>query len=240
MNIYVAATLFALLIFLYWAISEGFTILFRLIGLPAEKARFQVTSLLTGCGFTTRESEMILSTRSRRRLARLTMLFGYVFNITFLSAFINIFVSLNLAELGSRFYSMIIPIAAAAAVFFLSRRERFRSWLDRRIDLLAGRLEREAGQNSILLIDQFSGRTIARVTLNTMPPELEGVPLAQTGLRAAGILLMAVERKDLTLEDPNGDTVLRQGDRLTVYGKYETLCESFQAKERFTDDEADS
>ena len=93
MNIYVAATLFSILIILYGLISEVFTVLFRLIGLPEEKARFQVISLLTGCGFTTRESEMILSSRSRRRLARVTMLFGYVFNLTIVSAFVNIFSS---------------------------------------------------------------------------------------------------------------------------------------------------
>ena len=82
MNIYLAFTLFSLIILLYWVISELFAVMFRFAGLPEEKARFQVTSLLTGCGFTTRESESILSTRARRRLARITMLFGYVFNIT--------------------------------------------------------------------------------------------------------------------------------------------------------------
>ena len=56
MDIYVAASLFAILILLYWVISEAFTVFFRLIGLPEEKARFQVVSLLTGCGFTTHES----------------------------------------------------------------------------------------------------------------------------------------------------------------------------------------
>ncbi|MBR6377657.1 MAG: TrkA C-terminal domain-containing protein [Oscillospiraceae bacterium] len=237
MNIYVAATLFAVLILLYWVISEGFTVLFRLIGLPAEKARFQVTSLLTGCGFTTRESEMILTTRVRRRLARLTMLFGYVFNITFLTALINVFMSLNVTQLKSRFFGMIIPVAAVIGVLYLSHWDRVRSWIDRRIDRLAGRLEREPEQNSILLVDQFGGRTIARVTMNSMPSELEGRPLAETGLRAAGILLLAVERKDLSLEEPSGDTILRQGDRLTVYGKFDDICGTFQAKERFTDDE---
>ena len=82
MSIYIACTLFALMILVYSIISELFTMLFRFTGLPDERARFQVVSLLTGCGFTTRESEMILSSRSRRRLARITMLFGYVFNIT--------------------------------------------------------------------------------------------------------------------------------------------------------------
>ena len=80
MSLYAASSLFALMILIYWVISEVFTVLFRFTGLPDERARFQVISLLTGCGFTTRESEMILSSRSRRRLARITMLFGYVFN----------------------------------------------------------------------------------------------------------------------------------------------------------------
>lgn len=103
MNIYVAASLFALLILVYWVISELFTIIFRFFGLPEEKARFQVTSLITGTGFTTHESEMILTTKQRRRLARMTMLFGYVFNISVVSAFINVVMSLKTAQVGSFF-----------------------------------------------------------------------------------------------------------------------------------------
>ena len=56
MNAYVSFSLFTFMIIVYWIISELFTILFRLTGLPDEKARFQVISLLTGSGFTTRES----------------------------------------------------------------------------------------------------------------------------------------------------------------------------------------
>ena len=76
MNVYMALSLFSLMILLYWVITELFAILFRFTGLPDEKARFQVISLLTGTGFTTKESEIILSSRRRRRLARATMLFG--------------------------------------------------------------------------------------------------------------------------------------------------------------------
>ena len=55
MNIYLAFSLFALVILGYWVISELFAMLFRFTGLPDEKARFQVISLLSGCGFTTHE-----------------------------------------------------------------------------------------------------------------------------------------------------------------------------------------
>ena len=112
MDITLALLLFSLIILLYWVITELFTFFFRLTGLPAEKARFQVISLLTGTGFTTRESEMVLSSRKRRRLARITMLFGYVFNITIVSAFINVFFSLKLAQVENYLLAMPIPIAA--------------------------------------------------------------------------------------------------------------------------------
>ena len=59
MNIYLALSLFSLMILVYWVISELFAMLFRFTGLPDEKARFQVISLLTGCGFTTHESELL-------------------------------------------------------------------------------------------------------------------------------------------------------------------------------------
>ena len=80
MNISLSFLLFSFIILLYWVITELFTFFFRFTGLPDERARFQVLSLLTGTGFTTRESELILGSRRRRRLARITMLFGYVFN----------------------------------------------------------------------------------------------------------------------------------------------------------------
>ena len=112
MDITLALLLFSFIILLYWVITEVFTFIFRLTGLPAEKARFQVISLLTGCGFTTRESEMILSSRRRRRLARITMLFGYVFNVTIVSAFINVFLSMKLVQVGYEFLSLLIPSCA--------------------------------------------------------------------------------------------------------------------------------
>ena len=121
MNIYVSFFLFSLIILLYWVISELFTILFRFTGMPDDKARFQVTSLLTGCGFTTRESELLLTSQTRRRLARITMLFGYVFNITIVSAFINVFLSLKQAQVQHYVPSLLEPLAAIAIIFVFMR-----------------------------------------------------------------------------------------------------------------------
>ena len=236
MNIYAAASLFAILILLYWIISEVFTVLFRFIGLPEEKARFQVISLLTSSGFTTRESEMFLSTRSRRRLARITMLFGYVFNITIVSAFVNVFVSMKLTDSGSFVLSMLIPIAALTAVLLLARYRKVRAWVDRQIERVANRYSGGRNLNGIVIVDQIGGQTIARVTLHKLPAALEGKSLMETNLRSAhNILVLTIEQQNGVIVSPTPKSMFRVGDQTTVFGKYQEICAVFEAKERFAE-----
>ena len=169
MNIYLAFSLFALIILVYWVISELFAMLFRFTGLPDEKARFQVISLLTGCGFTTHESELLLTTKSRRRLARITMLFGYVFNITIVSAFINVFFSLKVSELAADLVSSLIPLLVILFILAFMRFPVIRAWGDRLIEKLAGRIVHRDIANTILLMDYIGQETIAQVTLREVP-----------------------------------------------------------------------
>lgn len=236
MNVYAAASLFAILILLYWVIAEVFTVLFRLIGLPEEKARFQVVSMLTGAGFTTRESEMILSTRSRRRLGRITMLFGFVFNVTIVSAFVNIFVSMKMTAFGSKILSLLIPIAAVAAVLLLARYHKVRTWVDHYIERAADRYGNVQDYNGVTVIDQIGVRTIARVTLRTVPEAYLEKPLSEMDLKAVhGILVLMIEHAAGDAEEPTARTCFSPGDKLTVFGGYETICQVLKARERFTD-----
>lgn len=237
MNIYAAASLFAVLILLYWVISEVFTALSRLIGLPEEKARFQVVSLLTGTGFTTRESEMILSTRSRRRLARVTVLFGYVFNITFVSTVVNVFLSAGTGGFGSSVLGMLIPLAALAAVITLTRTREVRIWLDRKIERAADSIGSNRNYNGITRIDELGPQTIARVSVKTVPEEMVDKTLSQLALKPRrDILVLMLEHIDRTTENPTAKTVFHPGDRITVCGDYRQICKVFQARERFSDD----
>ena len=237
MNIYMALTLFSLMILLYWIISELFTILFRFTGLPDEKARFQVMSLLTGCGFTTRESEMIISSRPRRRLARITMLFGYVFNITIVSAFINVFLSLKISQMEHVFVGVLIPLGVLAVIFFCMRVPRIRAWGDGLLQRVADRfLLRHDTFNTVTPVDYIGSDSIAQVTLHYIPEEYQGVPLSKTGLRAdTGIMVMLVEHPGKKAVAAGADTVFTVGDKLTVFGDYATIRKSFHAREHFSD-----
>ena len=239
MNIYVTATQFAVLILLYWVISEVFTVLFQLIGLPAEKARFQVISLLTGCGFTTRESEIILSNRQRRRLARVTMLFGYIFNLTIVSSLINMFVSIQITQLKSRLFSMLIPVGAVLAAVLLSRVSAVRGRIEHLIERLINRkFDGSVVYNGIVQLDQIGKESIAQVRLKLVPAEMRDKTLAELGLKGEyNILVMLVEHAGRPPQAAGADTVFTTGDRLTLFGDYQTICEVFRAKELFSDTE---
>ena len=236
MNIYLAFSLFALIILGYWVISELFAMLFRFTGLPDDKARFQVISLLTGCGFTTHESELLLTTRSRRRLARITMLFGYVFNITIVSAFINVFFSLKVSELAADIISSIIPLSVVLFILAFIRVPKVRAWGDRLIEKLAGRIIHKDTANTVWLMDYIGEDTIAQVTLYEVPEELKGVPLSASGLKTEqNILVMLVEPKGGKAEPAGADTVFQPEDKLTVFGNYAAISRVFRARERFNE-----
>ncbi|MEH7155338.1 hypothetical protein [Neobacillus drentensis] len=74
------------------AVIEIFVVLFRLTGLKLEVSRFQVISLMTGTGFTTGESELILGHPIRRKLATFLILFG-AFSLAVIISSISNFLS---------------------------------------------------------------------------------------------------------------------------------------------------
>ncbi len=237
MNIFTALSLFSVIILVYWIMTELFTILFRFTGLPDERARFQVISLLTGCGYTTRESEMFLSSRHRRRLARMTMLFGYVFNVTIVSAFINVFLSLKISQVEHYYFGILIPLIVITIIFVFMRVPAVRAWGDGVLQKIADRIiGRTDSFNSVMLLDYIGTDSIALLTINNIPEEYRGLSLSETGLKAdTGILIMLVEKPGKKPEAARADTVFEVGDKLTVFGNYSKICKSFHARERFSD-----
>ena len=180
---------------------------------------------------------MVLSSRSRRRLARITMLFGYVFNITIVTAFINVFLSLKLTQVENYLLAMPIPLIAIIVIFIFIRVPVIRAWGDRLLQRLAGRIVHSDAGNTVMPLDYIGEDSIALVTLRVIPEEYQDVPLAQTGLRAdTGIMVMLVEPPGKKAEPAVAETVFHPGDKLTVFGDYATICRTFHARERFTED----
>ena len=225
--------LFVLFIIVYIVISDIITILFRLTGMTEEKARFQVISLLTNSGFTTRESEAVVASKIRRRLARATMLFGYAFTVTIVSTTVNFFMSMDKTELNSLL--ILIPILVAVlVVFHLIRRSAYvKTWFDKLIESAGNRIMFGRDANPVVLVEDYGAMVVAHVFLHRVPEMLQGKPLSETGIMARyNIMVMMVKEPNEEAKQANADTVLKQNDVIIVLGKRRAIREVFEKKTR--------
>ena len=180
---------------------------------------------------------MIISTRSRRRLARVTMLFGYVFNITIVTAFINVFMSLKIADLAGNLLGFMIPVLVIVVIIVFMRVPAVRARGDRFFENLAGRIVHRDSANTIMLLDYIGEDSIAQVSMKEVPEALKGKTLSQSGLRTEhNILVMFVQGKSGKVIPVTGDMEFWPGDRLTVFGDYREISRTFQAHERFAEE----
>ncbi|MGL5328718.1 MAG: hypothetical protein ACRDD7_05570, partial [Peptostreptococcaceae bacterium] len=108
---------FIICLMLFLIIIDIFAILFRLTGMSIEKARFQVVSLLTSTGYTTKESELITQHPTRRKLASALMIISYVSTLTFISFFVNM---LSRSLINTKSIAMIIVFIVLVVIFIKS------------------------------------------------------------------------------------------------------------------------
>ncbi|WP_053956695.1 hypothetical protein [Inediibacterium massiliense] len=100
--LYVVLIILVLLVFV-----EILAIALKITGLEMEKARFQVISIITGTGFTTKEAELITQHPTRRKIAELLMLISYVGTATLIGLIMGI---VNAITRGERFLYGVLGI----------------------------------------------------------------------------------------------------------------------------------
>ena len=212
---------------IYMCIIEVFTVLFRLTGISEEKARFQVISLLTACGFTTSKSEAITMTRRRRSLAATTILFGYIFSLIIVSVVVNVFIEMSASSvntflgIGATFTGVFLMVFVV--VKFRRARIRFDSLIDKIYMKFNGN-----SANRMLIMDILSDKIIANVHLAVLPEPLIGMPLGKSPLKQQyGIQVLVLSRGGKILEHIDGDTQLQVNDDVILFGKENRITELF-------------
>lgn len=220
--------LFALFIIVYIVISDIITIFFRLTGMTEEKARFQVISLLTNSGFTTRESEAVVSNKIRRRLARATMLFGYAFTVTIVSTTVNFFMTLSKGELEALFIWIPILLAVLAAFHLLRRSVYLKTKFDGWIEGIGNRIMFGPDSNPIVLLEDYGDMVVAHIFLHQVPGILQEVPLKESEIMSKyNIMVMMVKKQNGEAAQATADTVLKPNDIIMVLGRRKDIREVF-------------
>ncbi len=219
MSLSLAISLFFIVTVFYIMIIDVFTMLFRITGLTEEKARFQVISLLTNSGYSTKESEIVVGVLPRRRLARTVMLFGYVFGITIVSVFVNMMISLPNYE-KEEVWPVLIVVCALFIIFLLVKRiPRVKALFSSRMEAWGRKWIYGKLDNAVVLLDQFPKGVIASVMLNKPPIEIENKPVGEIGLREKyGIRLIFIKRGEEMLTEVTDDMVVQRDDTLVVFG----------------------
>lgn len=228
MNVSLSFLLLAIFIVIYNLIIEFFTILFRLTGLTYDTSRMQVISLLTNSGFTTAESEVILSSKRRRSLAQRTMLFGYAFTVIIVSTIVNVFFSLSKTEINQILPTIIIAAALVLTVLLFTRIPAVHNLINHLLERAANKIMFGKNSNTTVLVDTYGKNAIVEVFLDYVPKRVNNIPLSKCGLREEmNIQVLHIKRGQETVAI-NGETKIQQGDSLLLFGTYKNIRHVFE------------
>ncbi len=230
MNITAALLLFSVIALIYILIVEIFTILFRLTGLTYDKAQFQVISMLTNSGFTTGDSEAITSSRIRRRIAKFTIIFGYLFTVIIMSSVVNIFLSLSNSEIRDMWASALIVAGLSALLIFFYRSKHVKKFVDKKIQKWGKKLMFGKNTNPIILLDVFGDNVMAEISLEEMPKNLENVMLKDSNLKEVHrIQLILIKRDEKVKSILKGEDLMMKNDIIVVFGELNNIKKLFNS-----------
>jgi hypothetical protein len=198
-------------------------------GLSTEVARFQARSALTGAGFTTSESERLVSHPVRRRILMLLMLIGNAGIITAVSSLILAFVGQD--DSGSLWVKVVLLVAALVVLWGIASSRWVDQHLSRLIDRALKRYTSLEVRDFASLLGLSGDYRIVEIAVG--PGHwLANQTLAQAHLREEGMLVLAVQRQSgVFVGTPDESTQVNAEDTLIVYGHVRAL-ESIERRHR--------
>ena len=213
---------FAVILVLLWLLVEILSIIFKITGLDIYKARFQVISILTHTGFTTRESELIAQHPLRRRLASVLMLVSYIAQASLISVIFSM-VSQNTKQL------LYVGIALAAIVvlyLIFSRNKYISGKFNKAVErMIAKRFMKNVRQRSVDQVLKISPEYAVYELLIDSDSALANATLRAAKLNERFISVLKIDRGSGTIDFPKADNVIQPGDVLIVYGKIKSIRE---------------
>lgn len=199
------------------------TVALTLTGLSRESARFQARSAFTGVGFTTSESERVVSHPVRRRILMLLMLFGNAGIVTAVASIILAFVNNNSS--ANWFLRFGLLVSGLAGFWFIATSQ----WIDRRLSpVIAWALKRWARLDVRDYADvlHLAGEYGIKELKVNEQDWLSGKTLAELDLPHEGVLVLGIQRANGTyLGAPTGTNRILPDDTLILYGRSPVLAD---------------
>ena len=205
-------------------------------GLSMEVAHFQARSALTGVGFTTSETELIVQHPSRRRIVLLLMLVGNAGLATIIATLV-----LGLTgeqDAGSLLLRIVTLIVGIVVLLLLFRSRRVDRGLTRLITAALRRFTTLDVRDFVQLLDLAADYTVAELAVESDSWVAER-ELTDLHLPQEGVLVLGVRRADGTfIGAPRGHTAIHEHDTLVVYGFADVIADLGRRKIGFEGDRA--
>ena len=214
-----------LIIFVSFLIVRAAAIGLMMTGLDEKKARFQALSAFTGTGFTTREAETVVNNPVRRRIVSWLMILGN-------AGIVSIIVTTTSSFITSEGYQISINVAILLGGTYLIYRFATRKGLIRRWeDFIQSRFVKsgvfEEGSTEDLL-HLIEGYGLVRAAVSGNSP-FAGKTLSENKLTSKKLLVFGIERGKSWISIPSSKEVIREGDKLVVYGPLDVLRNQFKS-----------
>jgi len=199
------------------------TVALKMTGLSREVAAFQAQSAFSGVGFTTSESEYVVSHPVRRRIVSILMLLGSAGITSAMATLVLTFVGRTPIEMLQRG----IWLAIGLVVLFIFAKSKL---VDRGLSWVIERALERFTHIKILDYEQLlglsKGFTISQIKIRE-DSWLAGRTLRDLKLDEEGVLVLSIYRKvngeEKFIGAPRGDTEIRVGDILVCYGPEEAI-----------------
>lgn len=216
----VSIALLLLIIALALLVIRAATVALTLTGISEDIARFQVRSALTGVGYSTDESNIVLRYPIRRRIISFLMVIG---SAGIISAMATLVVSFARTEPVSRWLQFGLLIAGIAALALLARSRWLERYFNGVVEKFLVRRTNFHPQQILRLVELPENYEIAE--LRPEPDsELVGRTLQKLDIERGEFRVLGIERDDGSfIGIPKAKSPILSGDRLLVYGQRNIL-----------------
>ena len=170
-----------------------------------------------------------MSVSSRRKLAKVAMILGYLFSACFISAFVTLMFTLSQNQQDS-FWKPVLICAGTIILLVLIFKIKFvKRAFDNLIFKLGHKLSSSKNSNVIKVIDNYGQSSIVEITIGILPHEFEDKDLKTLKIKQNfGITALAITRGAQTLNNVSGEDQFKIGDIITLYGDMKTISELFE------------
>lgn len=204
-------------------ITRVATVALTLTGMSQPVAQFQARSALTGAGFTTSESERVVSHPIRRRIIMSLMLIGNT-GLVLGASLVILLLSRGEGDVSSRTEQFALLIGGLIALYVVARSRWVEGAMRRSIERLLSRHTDLGRRDYASLLRLHGAYRVAELEVEATD-WMAGRTLAELNLRDEGILVLGVTREDGTyLGAPRAGDRIESRDTVMLYGREDDIA----------------